>query len=206
MTLNSCKTLSFLLLTLLLSACVSQPKVGPTATEEDAITLLVLGPKPNPVKHCVVWSLELNHGLTLFRLSKASNQSVRQNLTTGITDPDIALLRKKQISAWEAGGTPAELSEMSLNYCLNKNNISLELGPLGRTCFSHAGIPARVEAQKAMAVPKDEAVVESQRAFASQLPAEYVREIVEDVYSRDAKKDEYLAHRKVFVKCIRRGR
>lgn len=206
-------------LTLALVACTTPPAPPPESAparapasrattppslsddERQGMALLVLGPKPHPVKSCVVSALELNTGLIASKLGKTPDDKLRAQLVDG-TQGSLLALREKQFAAWKAGGSPADLADMNFAYCIAQAKITVPPHPLTKTCFSVAAVPAYGEAEKVAGHDRATAVARLQKAFAPQLPAEFVRTTTEDVYASDSGKDSYAAHRKVFAQCF----
>jgi hypothetical protein len=193
-----------LLLALLIACAGFAPAASAlTDQEKDAFALLTLTPKDNPVKQCMVFGLELNLGMTALRLSGADDAAVRASLTARLSDPELLALRERQAAAWQAGHDPAMLAEMNLAYCLAKRKVNVNLASVARPCFTVTGIAAQAETLKSAHVSREEAVAQTRRAYAPKVPAEFVTPVVESVYAADYTKDAYLAHRQVFVQCVR---
>lgn len=189
---------------LLLSGLLVSPAAHAlSAADKDALTILLLGPKANPVKDCMNSALEHNLGVTMLFLGHASDEKIESSLLSGATTPELKQLREDEIAEWRTSRQPGRLAEMSYNACLKQAGITGELGAVGQTCFSLVGLPARAAALKRVGVERSKAISESVQSFNGKLHADFVESTVAAIYDNDDAADPYLVHRRVFLQCIR---
>jgi hypothetical protein len=217
---NFLNQLSLVATTLFLAACAAptqpqgpstatvpeaKPKAPPAAaavpaSEREALALLILGAKPNPVKTCMTAALRQNMVLVFMKLIDTPDDTVRSKLV-GNAKGSLLALREKQATAWRAGASTGELAQMEFNHCLSSVNISMSSNPVAKTCFDLAALPAFAEAEKTAKHDSAGAVARLQAAYAH-LPADYVKSTTEKVFAADADKDDFKAHRQVFAECF----
>lgn len=199
-----------LLVVLALAACGDTPTKSDgrstplTAEGRDAYALLLLGPKDNPVKACATFALRLNTGLTLMRMGKTSDDEVTAKLTTGTatSSAEFRAAREQEAAVWRKTHDPGKVALTQFENCQRISGITTTLGATGVKCFGVAAVPATAEAYKAAKYNKDKAAGIVMAMFQSQLPADFLRRTVDDVYAVDAEASGYQAHRKVLADCL----
>lgn len=174
-----------------------------TDGEKDAITLLVSGPKDNPVRECVISGLGIAHGVTLQKLGKMSDDDIAASLQHQEGSAGVKELRQRQAEEWRRSQRPGALATMSFDYCMSTKNVNLSLGLAGTTCFSMTGIASYVEALKLTNVPRDKAIIQAQAAYGMKLPVDYIANVAKAAYDGDPQADNYKVARQVFVECVR---
>jgi hypothetical protein len=172
--------------------------------ERDALAALVLGPKPNPIKQCVVSALGFNAALVTLKRTRTPVEAVRKSLVSSAKGRTLAL-RESQYAAWKKGGTPGDLAGMNFNDCTDQAKLAVPADPVLRTCFNQAALPAAAEFEKAIKTVREGALVRLLKEFETKLPAHHIRKVTEDVFESDAESDGYAAHRRVFAQCIRQA-
>lgn len=176
-----------------------------TDLQDDALTLLVLGPKPNPVKTCVNFALELNLGLTFMKLGQASDAEVRDSLLEGAEDAAALQRRTAKAEEWARSRSPEKLAQMDLQQCLQSDGLSFTVGEPAQRCFGQAGLAAEAELYKSGGLSASKALATLQRGRGAGLPHAYLQQLVAAVYAKDRVASEHLVHRQVFVQCMGRA-
>lgn len=171
-----------------------------TAGEKDALTLLVLGPKPNPVKACASDSLALNRQAVQIKLRKAPEQPLEAALRKrrGRT----AALVQAQIGDWKRDGSPARLSAVDFDSCMAENGAATRLGALGQACFSVAEVAARVDVYKAQGLRQDKALTELRKVFGGVLSDQWLEGVNKEWYGEGTRAFATF-HQQMFIKCVR---
>ncbi len=181
-------------------------KAALTELEADALTQLVLGPKPNPVKTCMNFALELNVGLTFMKLGRASDAEVRDSLLEGAADAAALQRRTAKAEEWARSRSPAKLAQMDLQDCLQSDGLSFAVGEPALRCFGQAGLAAEAELYKSAGSSAPRAQAALQQGRGAGQPAAYLQQLVAAVYARDRLASEHLVHRQVFVQCMGRAK
>lgn len=176
-----------------------------TELQADALTLLVLGPKPNPVKTCVNSALELNVGLTFMKLGQASDAEVRDSLLEGAADAAALQPRTAKAEEWARSRSPEKLAQMDLQHCLQSDGLSFAVGEPALRCLGQAGLAAEAELYKFSGWSAAKALRTLQQGRGAGLAAADLQRLVEAVYTRDRVASEHLVHRQVFVQCMGRA-
>lgn|GEM_PF-5910541 len=177
-----------------------------TGLEADALALLVLGPKPNPVKTCVNFALELNVGLTFMKLGQASDADVRSSLLAGAADAAALQRRTAKADEWARSRSPEKLVQMDLQSCLQSDGLAFTLGEPALRCFGQAGLAAEAELYKSQGLPAEHALVTLRQGRGAGQPAAYLQQVVAAVYASDREVSDHLVHRQVFVQCLGRAK
>jgi hypothetical protein len=172
---------------------------GSTDTEREALALLIVGPKPNPVKTCMTSALRLHMGMVFMQVAKVPNDQIHAQLVEDAAG-DLLALREKQYAAWAAGAGPDRLAEMNFEHCLAQANVSVPSNPLMKACFRQVALPAYAEVEKAVKHDLAKAVARLE-AFTLMFPRNYVKSTTEKVFASDFAKDDYQVHREVFAEC-----
>lgn len=168
-----------------------------------AYTLLLMGPKDNPVKSCAISAFQLNTGLTAKMLARSSDDNVEKDLMTNTATEGFRAERVREVELWKKTHTPGKVAQMNFDYCAQQNNVDTRLDALATTCFSLAGVPAFAETLKLVGHPKEYTVEKVTGAYGKQIPEDFIRGVVDSVYVHNADADNYEAHRQVFADCIR---
>lgn len=177
-----------------------------TDGERDTFTLLLMGPKDNPVKTCAASALQLNTGLTAKWVAHASDDDVEKELMDHTTAEGFRAERVREVSMWKQTHKPAKVALMNFNYCAQVSNVDLRLEAAGDTCFSLAGVPALAETLKLAGHPKEYTAEKMAIAYGKQIPEDFMHAVVDSVYARNADADHFEVHRQVLSDCIRNTR
>lgn len=186
-------------------SAVAIPHTALAVTDEGraAYTLLLMGPKENPVKSCAIAALQLNTGLTAKMVARASDDNVEKDLMANTTTESFRAERVREVELWKKTRSPGKVAQMNFEYCAQQNNVDTRLGAIATTCFSLAGVPALAETLKLVQHPKEYTFEKVTGAYGKQIPVDFIHAVVNSVYMHNADADNYEAHRKVFADCIR---
>ena len=192
----------------LMAACgiaVAIPHTALALTDDGraAYTLLLMGPKENPVKSCASAALQLNTGLTAKLVAKSSDDNVEKDLMLNTTTESFRAERVREAELWKKTHSPGKVAQMNFEYCAQQNKVDTRLGAIATTCFSVAGVPALAEALRIVGRPKEYTAEKVVAAYGKQIPVDFVRATVDSVYAHNAEADNYEAHRQVLADCIR---
>lgn len=173
--------------------------------EREALTLLTLASETNPVQKCVVSALYRNQVLVSAVLKKITDDVIIELLKKS---EDSAIAHRLRLAEeWKKTRFPADVATLEFEYCLKRNDPDApSTGNLERTCFAMTMIPATAEYFKHEKYTKSATLEELRRAFGKEFSEEFLKQVLEAVYSNDTQQSGYKVHRQIFAVCIGKTR